>query len=83
VLADRFEVFDRVVARHQLAHDRLVELRELGHLLLDRGKVLGRERALVGEVVVEAVLDYRSDRDLRIGKKLLHRVGEKVGGRVA
>ena len=53
------------------------------HALLDRREVLGRERPLVGEIVVEAVLDHRADRDLRVGKQLLHRVGQQVRGRVA
>ena len=52
-------------------------------LLLDRREVLGRERALVREVVVEAVLDHRADRHLRVGKQLLHRIGEQVRRRVA
>ena len=46
-------------------------------------EILGRERALVREVVVEAVLDHRADRDLRVGKELLHRVGEQVRRRMA
>jgi hypothetical protein len=37
----------------------------------------------VGEVVVEAVLDHRADRHLRLGKQLLHRVGKQVRRRVA
>jgi len=35
------------------------------------------------EVVVEAVLDHRADRHLRLGEELLHRVGEQVRRRVA
>ena len=65
------------------ARDRLVLLRELGHALLDRGEILGRERTLVREVVVEAVLDHRADRHLRVREKLLDRVGEQVRRRVA
>ena len=83
VLAHALEELHGLVARHQRAHDRLVLPRELDHPLLDRGEVLGRERALVAEVVVEAVLDHRADRDLGLGEELLHRVGEQVGGRVA
>ena len=33
---------------------------------------------LYAEVVVEAVLDHRADRHLRVGEELLHRVGEQV-----
>ncbi len=61
----------------------LVLLRDLGHALLDRREVFRREGALVGEVVVEAVLDHRADRHLRVGEQLLHRIGEQVRGRVA
>ena len=82
VLAERLEVRDRVVARHELARHRLVLFRELGHLLLDRFEILGRERALVREVVVEPVLDHRADRHLRVGEELLHRIGEKVRSRM-
>jgi hypothetical protein len=45
--------------------------------------VFRRERALVGKVVVEAVLDHRADRHLRFGKQLFHRVGQQVRRRVA
>ena len=52
-------------------------------MLLDRREVLGRERPLVREIVVEAVLDHRADRHLRVGEQLLHRIGEQVRGRMA
>ncbi len=83
VLAHVLEELHRLVARHHLALDLLVLLRELGHALLDRREVLRRERALVAEVVVEAVLDHRADRHLRVGKQLLDRVGEQVRRRMA
>ena len=82
MLALRLEERDGIVARHHLAGDGLVLLRELGHLLLDGFEVLGRERPLEREIVVEAVLDHGSDRDLCLGKELLHRVGEQVRGRM-
>ncbi len=66
-----------------LRDDGLVLLRELRHLRLDRREILGRERPLVRKIVVEAVLDHRADRHLRVGKQLLHRVGEQVRGRMA
>ena len=58
-------------------------LRDLGHALLDRLQVLGGERALVREVVIEAVVDHRPDRHLGVGEELLHRVREQVGRGVA
>ena len=83
VLADGFEIRDRVVARHELARHRLVFFGELGHLRLDGAEVLRRERALEREVVVEAVLDHRTDRHLRVGEQFLYRVREQVRRRVA
>ncbi len=83
LLADRFEELDRVVAFPDLAHDGLVLARELSHLLLDRFEVLWREASREREVVVEAVVDHRADRHLRLGKQLFHRVGEQMRGRVA
>ena len=46
----------------------------------DRRKILRRERRIAGEVVIEAVLDRRSDRHLRAGVERLHRFGQNVGG---
>jgi hypothetical protein len=51
---------------------------DLGHLLFDLPQiVLGKGRLAV-EVVVEAVLDHRADRDLRRRPQFLHRLGEDV-----
>ena len=44
------EEFHRGIARHERALDLQVAARDLGHALLDRGEVLGREGALKGEV---------------------------------
>ena len=76
MLAQGLEILDGVVAWHQLALDRFVELGELGHLLLDRRQVLGRERPFVRKVVVEAVVDDRADGHLRVGKEFLDGVSE-------
>ncbi len=83
VLADRLEELDRLVAWHELARNRLVFFGELGHALLDRREIFRRKRPLVGKIVVEAVLDHRADRHLRVGEELLDRVGEQVRRRVA
>ena len=82
-LAHRAEMGDRLVARQDATRDLLVAPGQLGHLRLDRREVLGREGPLVGEVVVEAVLDHRPDRHLGVGEELLDRVGEQVRRRVA
>ncbi len=40
-------------------------------LLLDGFEIFGREGTAVGEVVVETVVDDRTDRDLRFGIQVL------------
>ena len=58
-------------------------LDDLLHLRLDRRQVFRRERALVGEVVVEAVVDHRADRDLRAREQALHGLRQQVRGGMA
>ena len=58
------------------------DLEQLVHLLLDALQVLGRERRLNFEVVVETVLDGRSDGELRSRKQLLDGMGHHVRRRV-
>ena len=72
-----------VIARHHAAVDLLIRLGDLVHLRFDRRQILGREGPLEGEVVVEAVLDDRADRDLRLREELLHGLREQVRGRMA
>ena len=50
---------------------------------LDLREVLGRERLVAGEIVIEAVLDRRAEGDLRAGIELLHRLGQHMGAVVA
>ena len=45
---------------------------DLPHLVLERGEVLGRERLVDLEVVVEAVVDRRTEADLRVGTQAPH-----------
>ena len=68
-----------------LTAERLVGVDVLAHPLLDRGEVLLGQRHAVREVevVVEAVLDRRPDRDLDARIQLQDRFGEHVGGVVA
>ena len=51
---------------------------DLVHPRFDRSEVIGRERLVAEEVVVEAVLDHRADRHLRAGEEPLHRLGEHM-----
>ena len=77
-LADAFEVRDGLVARPHLAAGRQIALHDLAHLLFDLRQIVGRERRVAREVVIEAVLDRRADGHLRAGEKLLHRHGEHM-----
>ncbi len=77
------EEFHRLVARHLAPVHGQVAPGDLGHALFDRREILGRERALVGKVVVEAVFDHRPDGHLRLGVELLHRLREQVRRGVA
>ncbi len=52
------------------------------HLLVDGLEVLGRERLLDAEVVVEAVGDRRADAEVRLRVDALHRLREHVRRRV-
>jgi hypothetical protein len=73
----------RLVPIPDLANDGLVPAHDLAHACLDALQILGRERVLAGEVVVEAVLDGGTDGDLGVRIQLLHGLGHDVGGVVA
>ncbi len=79
------EEFLGLVHRHLGADERLVRLDDLAHLGLDARQVVVAERLGVGqlEVVVEAVLDGRADRELRAGEQPGDRLRHHVGRRVA
>ena len=72
-----------LVARFRRLAEGLVALDDLAHLLLDRREILRREGLVAEKVVIEAVFDDRADRHLRAGEKLLHRLGQHVGGVMA
>jgi len=83
VLPHGTEAPDRLGPRHffpchgeVLAHDR-------AHGLLDTREVLGREALRTAEVVVEAVLDDRADRDLDLREEPLHGLGHEMRRRVS
>ena len=56
---------------------------DLPHLLLDLFEVVGSERSRPVEIVIEAVLDRRTDAELRLRIELEHRGGQQVRGGVA
>ena len=81
-----------IAANIRLASSRVTTSRRKGeffvddleHRLLDLAQVLvGEAAAGLVEVVVEAVVDRRTDGDLRAGEEPLHGVGHDVRGRVA
>ena len=79
LLADRVEVSDGLVAVPDLARDLLVAIDDLLHALFDLFQIVQAERLVTREVVIEAVLDVRADRDLGARKQLLHGLGQDVG----
>ena len=77
------ELDERVVIRDLAAHEGLALVDDALHDLLERAQVLGGERGLDVEVVVEAVADRRPDAQACLGVHLLHRLRQHVGGGVA
>ena len=53
-------------AVHFVAHERILLGRDLPHLVLERGEIVGREGLRDLEVVVEAVVDRRAEADLGV-----------------
>ena len=82
VFAQSLEEVDGFFTRHFFAHDRNIFLDELIHTSFDRLQIFGRKSAGVGKVVVKAVFDRRSDRDLCLGKELLDGLSHQVSSRV-
>ena len=62
----------RLLAVHHLAAEGRIARDDLAHLGFDLGQIVGREGLVAREIVIEAVLDHRADRDLRAGIELLH-----------
>jgi hypothetical protein len=83
LLAPGLEELDRVVPVPDLALELRVAVDDPAHLLLDGGEVVGRERLLAEEVVIESVLDRRADGHLGAGEQGLNGLGQHVRGVVA
>ena len=73
------EPYARLAERHFFAHERILLGHDLLHLGFERRQIIGRERLLDFEVVVEAVLDGRTEADLGIGAQAAHCGREDVG----
>ena len=78
LLADAAKELHRVGAAPDLALNGLVAGHDRAHPFLDPFEVVGGERLVAGEVVVEAVLDGGSDGDLGPGPELLDGLREDV-----
>jgi len=83
VLTQPLEIGHSFIARQHAAYHRLVFGGQLTHALFDGHQVFGREGTAVRKVVIKAVVDHRTDGDLRLWKQLLDGVGQQVGGGVA
>src|SRR5262249_41803903 len=57
----------RLLAISYPASERPIASHDLAHLRFDLGQILGRERLVACEVVIEAILDDWADGDLRAG----------------
>ncbi len=66
------EILFRLVAAPEFLGEGRVALDDLMHLRFDLGEIVGVERLLLGEVVVETVLDDRADGHLSAGPQGLH-----------
>ena len=82
VLATRLEDRNDFLARCHALDDVVVLLDQLAHACLDRLEIRGSKRSLVGDVVVEPVVDHRADHHLRGRIQLLERMSEQVRERV-
>ena len=73
------ELADRVGSLHLPAHEGMVLLGDLMHQLLDLLEILGLERTVHLEVVVEAVLDGGPDGELGLREELHHGRSHEMG----
>ncbi len=64
-LALQLEVVPGLVPAPDFLREGPIARHDLAHALFDRVEIFRRERCLTVEVVIEAVLDHRPDRDLR------------------
>ena len=79
-LAFLLEDLASLVAAPHFLGEGFVARDDLPHLRLDGGEILRGEGLVAGEVVIEAVLDHRTDGHLRSREKLLHRFCEHMRG---
>ena len=78
------KLLEHLVLRHVTAHDGLLLAGQFEHLLLDLREVGLLDVLTIGRhyVIVEAILDGRTDTELDAGIEFLQSLGEQVGRRV-
>lgn len=76
------EHLDHFGARGDFLDDVVIFFDQLLHALLDRRQVVRRERALVGDIVIEAVVDHRADDHFCSRVQLLDRMPHQVSAGV-
>src|SRR4029078_8620375 len=69
-----------VVAIDDLAREWCIARNDRVALRRDPRQIVRRDRLITGEIVIEAVLDHRTDRDLRAGIELLHGLRHHMRG---
>jgi len=82
-LAPILEYLDHLLARSDLLDHVIFGVDQLFHARFDRGKVIRREGALIGDVVIEAFVDHRTDDHTRGRIQLLDGMADQVGAGVA
>src|SRR5712691_6183918 len=83
VLTHVAEETNGIIARDLLTGDCEVLSDDVLHLRFDPLQIFRGERALVLEVVIEAVLDHWTDSDLHIGEEALDGLSHQVGAGMA
>ena len=74
---------DRLITGKRKALQRQALLHDLLHFLFDCGKILAGNGLLKFKIIVKAVLDGRSDRQLRIRIQALYRLCQNMGSGMA
>ena len=83
VLVSLLHEGDRLISGKREALQRQTLLHDLLHFLFNGGKILAGDGLLELKIIVEAVLDRRPDRQLRVRIQALYRLSQNVGGGVA
>jgi hypothetical protein len=83
VLAQTLEISHGLVTRQHPTHHWLVLVGQLCHAFFDGHQIFRGKGAAVREVVIKPVVDHWTNRDLRLRKQVLDRIGQQVRCRVA